>query len=118
MVQQHKGWTSCKFSTCKVEKNKISHWQRRFCTFNKCKRRIFFCRNAEGYLVVMKNDNSIPVWKHNMFNGYGSIDFMRFFKNHRFVVGTSMNTYVVNPLKKKIEDEIPIKSITDIDFDN
>lgn len=78
----------------------------------------FFAGTQKGYLVVMKNDNSIPVWKHNMFNGYGSIDFMRFFKNHRFVVGTSMNTYVVNPLKKKIEDEIPIKSITDIDFDS
>ena len=77
----------------------------------------FFAGTQKGYLVVMKNDNGVPAWKHNMFNGYGSIDFIRFFKNHHFIVGTSTNTYVINPLERKIESELPLKSITDIDFD-
>jgi hypothetical protein len=77
----------------------------------------FFAGTQKGNLVVMKKDNSTPVWKHNMFNGYGSIDFIRFFKNHYFIVGTSTNTYIINPLQKKIESELPLKSIIDIDFD-
>jgi hypothetical protein len=77
----------------------------------------FFAGTQKGNLVVMKRDNSAPVWKHNMFNGYGSIDFIRFFKNHHFIVGTSTNAYIIDPLQKKIEDELPLKSIIDIDFD-
>lgn len=77
----------------------------------------FFAGTQKGYLVVMKEDNGVPLWKHNMFNGYGSIDFIRFFKDHRFIVGTSTNVYVVNPLQKKIESKLPLTSIADIDFD-
>ena len=77
----------------------------------------FFAGTQKGYLVVMKNDTTTPVWKHNLFNGYGSIDFIRYFKDHHFIVGTSTNTYLINPLHKKIEAELPLKSIADIDFD-
>jgi len=77
----------------------------------------FFAGTQKGYLVMMKEDNSRPLWKYNMFNGYGSIDFIRLFKNHRFIVGTSTNTYIVNPLQKKIINELPVKSIIDVDFD-
>lgn len=77
----------------------------------------FFAGTQKGYLVVVKGEDSKPLWKLNMFNGYGSIDFIRFFKNHRFIVGTSTNTYVVNPVQKKIIDELPLKSISDVDFD-
>ena len=77
----------------------------------------FFAGTQKGYLLVMSEDGGPVLWKHNMFNGYGSIDFIRFFRDHRFIVGTSTNTYVANPKQKKIETELPIKSIADIDFD-
>ena len=77
----------------------------------------FFAGTQKGYLIVMEKEDGKPLWKYNMFNGYGSIDFIRFFKSHRFIVGTSTNTYVVNPLQKKIVDELPLKSISDVDFD-
>jgi len=77
----------------------------------------FFAGTQKGYLLALENENSPPLWKHNMFNGYGSIDFIRLFKDHHFIVGTSTNTYIVNPVKKRIEYEIPLKSITDVDFD-
>jgi signal transduction histidine kinase len=77
----------------------------------------FFAGTQNGYLVAMNKDNNRLSWKHNMFNGYGSIDFIRFFKNHNFIVGTSTNTYLVNPLQKRIINELPLGSINDVDFD-
>jgi len=78
----------------------------------------FFAGTQKGYLVAMDKDNSTLSWKLNMFNGYGSIDFIQFFKNHHFIVGTSTNTYIINPLQKKIIDELPLGSISDVDFDD
>ncbi len=77
----------------------------------------FFAGTQKGYLVLMKRDTGKPLWKHNMFNGFGSIDFIRFFKDHRYIVGTSTNSYIIDPIQKKIEEDLPVKSITDLDFD-
>lgn len=78
----------------------------------------FFAGTQKGSLMVMNSDTSVPLWKYNLFNGYGSIDFIRLLKNHHFIVGTSTNTYIINPLQKKIGDALPLKSIIDADFAN
>ncbi len=77
----------------------------------------FFAGTQKGNLLVMKSDSGKAFWKQNLYNGYGSIDFIRFFKKHLFIVGTPTNTYIVNPLQKKMKDELPLKAITDVDFD-
>ncbi len=78
----------------------------------------FFAGTQKGSLIAMNSDTSVPLWKYNLFNGFGSIDFIRLLKSHQFIVGTSTNSYIVNPLQKKISDALPLKSIIDADFAN
>ncbi|CAN5577745.1 hypothetical protein BH11BAC5_BH11BAC5_54670 [soil metagenome] len=78
----------------------------------------FFAGTQQGSLIVMNSDTSVAQWKYNLFNGFGSIDLIRLLKNHQFIVVTSTNSYIVNPLQKEIGDALPLKSIIDVDFDN
>lgn len=78
----------------------------------------FFAGTQKGNLYVMETDTSAVKWRHYLFNGFGSIDFIRFYKNHLFLVGSSVNTYVVNPKEKKIENLLPLEAILDVDFDS
>lgn len=77
----------------------------------------FFAGTQKGNLLVMDQDSGKVTWRHNLFNGYGSIDFIRYYKNSRFLVGSSVNTYIINPREKKIEDLLPLDAILDVDFD-
>jgi two-component sensor histidine kinase len=78
----------------------------------------FFGGTQKGNLIVMAQDKGAPSWRHNLFNGLGSIDFIRYHKDHLFLVGSSVNTYLVNPKEKKIEDLLPLDAILDVDFDS
>ncbi|HET7897599.1 MAG TPA: hypothetical protein VFL47_08015, partial [Flavisolibacter sp.] len=53
-----------------------------------------------------------------LFNGLGSIDFIRYISNDRFVVSSSTSSYLVNAQEHKIEATLPIRGITDVDFDD
>ena len=78
----------------------------------------FFAGTNKGNLYVFDSTLTKIVWEKRLFDGYGSIEFIRFFKNHIFVVGSSVNTYVVNPVEKKVEDLLPLSSVKDVDFDD
>jgi two-component sensor histidine kinase len=77
----------------------------------------FFAGTNKGNLFVLDSSLSKINWENRLFDGYGSIDFIRFFKSHTFVVGSSINTYVVNPVEKKIKNLLPLFSVKDVDFD-
>lgn len=77
----------------------------------------FFAGTQKGNLLVMEKDRGKAAWYYSLFNGFGSIDFIRYYKAHRFLVGSSVNTYIVNPKEKKVEDLLPLDAILDVDFD-
>ena len=77
----------------------------------------FFAGTNRGNLLVFDSTLSKINWETRLFDGYGSIDFIRFYKEHRFVVGTSVNTFIVNPPEKKVEDLLPLAAVKDVDFD-
>ncbi len=68
--------------------------------------------------MVFDSTLSKITWETQLFDGYGSIDFIRFYKDHKFVVGTSAKTFIVNPVEKKVEDLLPFSSVQDVDFDD
>lgn len=77
----------------------------------------FFAGSNKGNLMILDSNLKNITWERHLFDGYGSIDFIRFYKNHRFVVGTSTNTYIINPVEKKLEGLLPLSSVKDVDFD-
>lgn len=78
----------------------------------------FFAGTQKGNLVLMEADSGKALWRYNLFNGDGSIDFIRYYKDHLFLVGSSANTYMVNPVNKKIKNLLPFETIVDVDFDS
>jgi signal transduction histidine kinase len=77
----------------------------------------FFAGTNKGNLLVLDSTLSSVSWRQPLFDGYGSIDFIRFFKNHTFVTGSSVNTYIVNPVEKQVKNLLPLSSVKDVDFD-
>lgn len=77
----------------------------------------FFAGTQKGSLFRFKTDSSRFDWKHELFNGLGSIDFIRYVANDLFIVGSSTETYIVNAKEKKIQAPIPLKAILDVDYD-
>lgn len=77
----------------------------------------FFAGTQKGNLFMLQTDSGKVEWQHNLFNGYGSIDYIRYYKARRFLVGSTVNTYIVNPKEKKVEDLLPLDAIQDVDFD-
>lgn len=76
----------------------------------------FFVGTQKGTLYTFTLDSTKPVWKHELFNGLGSVDFIRYINNDRFIVGSTTTTYIVNARDKRIEDSLSIQSIQDVDF--
>ena len=77
----------------------------------------FFAGTNKGNLMVLDSSLTKISWQKILFDGYGSIDFIRFFKNHTFVTGSSVNTYIVNPVEKQVKNLLPLSSVKDVDFD-
>jgi two-component sensor histidine kinase/ligand-binding sensor domain-containing protein len=77
----------------------------------------FFAGTNKGNLLVLDTSLTKISWQKILFDGYGSIDFIRFFKNHTFVAGSSVNTYIVNPVEKQVKNLLPLSSVKDVDFD-
>ncbi|HEV7331981.1 MAG TPA: triple tyrosine motif-containing protein [Flavisolibacter sp.] len=77
----------------------------------------FFAGTQEGTLYRFNSDSSGAVWKQELFNGLGSIDFIRYLNNDLFIVGSSTDAYIVNAAEKKIVATLAIKGILDVDFD-
>lgn len=78
----------------------------------------FFAGTQRGTLYMFESDSSKPAWKHELFNGLGSIDFIRHIRDDRFIVGSSTSTFIVNAREKKIVDSLPIKAIFDVGIDS
>src|SRR5687768_16793420 len=78
----------------------------------------FFAGSNKGNLFAFDSTFSKINWETRLFDGYGSIEFIRFYKKHRFVVGSSVNTYIVNPVEKKVEDLLNLSAVKDVDFDD
>lgn len=77
----------------------------------------FFTGSKKGNLYSFETDKSASGWTLELFNGFGSIDFIRYINNDLFVVGSSTDTYIVSAKEKKIKTSLPIKAILDVDFD-
>jgi signal transduction histidine kinase/ligand-binding sensor domain-containing protein len=77
----------------------------------------FFGGTNRGNLVILDTAMATTTWNKALFDGYGSVDFIRYYRDHLFVVGTSVNTYVVDPLQRKIRDLLPLASVKDVDYD-
>jgi len=77
----------------------------------------FFAGTNKGTLMVLDSTLTEVLWETPLFERYGSIEFIRFYKNHRFVVGTSVNTFIVNPPEQKVEDLLSLAAVKDVDFD-
>ena len=78
----------------------------------------FFAGTQSGTLYRFPTDASEAEWKQELFNGLGSIDFIRYISNNRFLVGSSTRTFIVNAQTKKIETTLPIRTIQDVDVDS
>ncbi len=77
----------------------------------------FFAGTNKGNLLVFDFAFKKINWQVRLFDGFGSIEFIRFYKDHQFVVGGSVHTYIVNPVEEKIEKLISPSSVKDVDFD-
>ena len=77
----------------------------------------FFAGTQKGNLYRFQTDTSKAGWVLELFNGFGSIDFIRYINNDLFIVGSSTDTYIVSAREKKIVASLPIKAIQDVDFD-
>jgi signal transduction histidine kinase len=77
----------------------------------------FFAGTQKGNLYRFETDTSDAGWMLELFNGFGSIDFIRYLKNDLFIVGSSTDTYIVNARERRIVVSLPIKAIQDVDFD-
>lgn len=77
----------------------------------------FFAGTQKGNLYRFQTDSSNASWVLELFNGYGSIDFIRYINNDLFIVGSSTDTYIVSTREKRIVVSLPIKAIQDVDFD-
>ena len=77
----------------------------------------FFAGSSKGNLYAFDSTFSTINWEKQLPDNYGSVEFIRFYKNHRFIVGTSVNTYIVNPIEKQVEDLLNLSSVKDVDFD-
>lgn len=78
----------------------------------------FFAGTQSGNLYRFDTETGEAAWKQEMFNGLGSIDYMRYLTNHRFLVGSTTRCFLVNAQTKTIEATLPIGAIQDIDFDH
>lgn len=78
----------------------------------------FFAGSNNGNLYLFDSSLTKTSWRHRLFNGFGSIELIRFYRDHQFVISSSTNTYVVNPFRKKIESLLPSTAVNDVDFDD
>lgn len=78
----------------------------------------FFAGTQRGTLYRFRTDSSGAVWKHEMFNGLGSIEFIRHICGDQFIIGSSTSTYIVDAKEKRVLDSLPIKSIYDVGIDS
>ena len=78
----------------------------------------FFAGTNKGNLFTFDSTFSKINWETRLSDGYGSIDFIRFYKKHRFVVGSSIKTFIVNPSEKKVENLLNLSAVKDVDFDD
>ena len=76
----------------------------------------FFAGTQKGNLYMLPHDSAKAEWQHNLFNGFGSIDYICYYKSRRFLVGSTVNTYIVNPKEKKVENLLPLDAIQDVEF--
>lgn len=77
----------------------------------------FLAGSKKGNLYLFETDNSTAGWTLELFNGFGSIDFIRYINDDLFIVGSTTDTYIVSAREKKIKTSLPIKAILDVDFD-